>query len=615
MAGVKGRLPFGAHVEGDGVNFCVWATRPARVDVVVESRGQRERLPMSREGDVWMARVDGAGAGLRYGFLVDGVGPFPDPCARRQPEGLVGLSEVVDPNGYQWRTSSWTRPEACDLVIAELHVGTYTPEGTFEAAAARLPYLAELGFNAVELMPVATFEGSRGWGYDVVLPFAPFEPYGGPEGLRHFVDTAHRHGLAVLLDVVFNHLAPGARFLEAFAPEWFAEGRETPWGPALNFDGPGCNQVRRHVVECLLHWVREYRVDGFRLDATHAIVDRSERHILAELRHQLDGALPDARPFIIAETNENDVRYLKSVAEDGLGCDAVWSDDFRHAVAAAMFDEGREGRIAGFTGSASEVARTIVQGWLFEGQRDPGMGTLRGTVARRQPPYQFVYALEHHDHVANMQLGTRLPLLFGRDGLRAATMLALLLPQTPLLFQGQEFATTRPFFYFADPSPERVEAVREGRRRELTGLIGRERSFAGMPDPDDIAAFERSKLDWSEEEYGYGRLHREFVRRLLHMRRTDDVLRAARRTPASLVAWSEEGVVVVHMMATSGERLLVANFGHRRRIELPPGRCWRVTYTSNDAASGGNGAVAVVDPDLNRATIPARSAAFFVPEG
>lgn len=603
----------GAIADDDGVTFRVWASRPARVELLVEEPDGRHRtVPMEREGVYWRGRLEGARAGLRYGYLLDGAGPFPDPCARRQPEGPSGLSEVVDPRLFRWTCEGWTPLPPHELVIAEIHVGTWTPEGTFDAAAARLAELASLGFTAVELMPVATFEGSRGWGYDPVLPFAPFEPYGGPDGLRRFVDAAHAAGLAVILDVVFNHLAPSARFLEAFAPEWFKLAEETPWGPALNFDGPGCEHVRQHVAECLLHWACEYRVDGFRLDATHAIVDGSPRHIIAELRAALERALPGRRPYLIAETHENDVRYLKPVAEGGLGCDAVLADDFRHAVA-ALFDDARQGRTAGFTGSAAEIARTIVQGWLFEGQRDPGFGALRGTAARRQPPYQFLYALEHHDHVANLQLGDRLPTLLGRGALRAATALALLLPQTPLLFQGQEFAATSPFFYFADPPPERTEAVRQGRRRELAGLRGTAAGLEALPDPDDPRAFACSKLDWSQAAVGYGRLHREFVRRLLRLRREDPVLSAARRTPAPFDAWAEGEAVVVHVKAGGSERLIAANFGHRRRIELPPGGAWRVTFHSNDAATGGNGAVPIVDPDTHRAMLPARCTAFFVP--
>jgi len=611
MGGWKPRL--GAHVDAHGVSFRVWATRPRRVELVVEERGgTRRTVPMEREGPFWVARLEGAGPGLRYGYLLDGSGPYPDPCARRQPEGWRGLSEVVDPTAFPWSCAAWEAPPVHELVIAEIHIGTWTDEGTFASAAERLGELAAIGFTAVELMPVATFEGSRGWGYDVVCPFAPFEPYGGPEGLRRFVDAAHAAGLAVILDVVFNHLAPAARFLEAFAQEWFAPGEETPWGPALNFDGPGSELGRAHVAECLLHWAHEYRVDGFRLDATHAIRDRSPRHIIAELRQALDGATAPKRLYLIAETHENDVRYLKPLDDGGLGCDAVWADDFRHAVM-SLVEEARQGRTAGFTGSAVEVARTIAQGWLFEGQRDPGFGALRGTAARRQPPYQFVYALEHHDHVANVQLGERIPQILGRGMLRAVTALALLLPHTPLLFQGQEFASTGRFYYFADPEPERRAAVRTGRRRELEALRGTAAGLESLPEPDHPEAFECSKLDWGEARWGYGRLHREFVRRVVRIRREDAVIAAARRTPAPLETWAEGEAVVVHVRADGGERVIVANFGHRRRIELPAGRAWKVVFHSNDAETGGSGAVPVVDPDTHRAMLPARCTALFAP--
>lgn len=613
--GMEGWRPlFGAVVGEGGTTFRVWAPRPGKVELLLREPGERERLlSMERDADLWTAFVPGVGAGARYGYLLDGRGPFPDPCARRQPEGPTGLSEVVDPHGYPWGDDAWQPPPPWQLAIYELHVGTFTGEGTYAAAARHLPALRDLGFTAVELMPVATFEGRRGWGYDPMFPCAPHEAYGAPDELRRFVDTAHQNGLAVILDVVFNHLAPTAEFFREFSDEWFCEREGTPWGPAPNFEGRAGLRVREHVAEWLLHWVHEYHVDGFRLDATHAIDERRRWAVLGELRRALERhARAGTRPYLIAETPENEVRYLKGEERGGVGCDAVWADDFRHALV-AMLEEGRHGRLAGFGGSAVEVARTIEQGWLFEGQRDPGRGGLRGTAARRQPPYQFVYALEHHDHVGNVQLGERLAARVGRGDLRAATMLLLLLPHTPLVFQGQEFASTRPFFFFAEPRQERVEEVRRGRLRELRAIVGTEAALDAVPPPDHPAAFARSTLDWGESEWGYGRLHRAFVRQLLALRHEDPVLAAARQSEAALTAWAEGEVVLVHIRAAGSERLLAANFGHRRRVELPLPLTWRVAAHSNDPTTGGNGVAPTIDPEARRAMLPAHCAAYFVP--
>lgn len=610
------RGTLGAIVADGGTTFRVWAPKPSRVELYLVAEGGAPRtLPMEREGEYWVTHAPGVGAGARYGFLLDGSGPYPDPCSRRQPEGVHALSEVVDPWSFPWQDDSWEPPPPSELVIYECHVGTFTPEGTFAAARAKLPYLRDLGVTAIELMPVASFDGRWNWGYDGVALFAPFEGYGGPEELRAFVDEAHRLGLAVLLDVVYNHFGPAGNYTGMFSDRYLNPSHETPWGAAVNFDGAGSEHVRRFVLENLLHWHHEYHVDGYRFDATHAIVDDSPKHILAEAAETLAReARNGRRPYLIAETNENDVRYLKPAADGGYGLDAVWADDFHHALVTAH-DESRDGYLGGYTGSAVEIARTVQQGFLYEGQRDPSAGKPRGTPARKQPPYQFVYCIQNHDQVGNRAFGERWSVRFSRTNVRAATLFLLLLPQTPLIFQGQEFGATTPFLYFTDHAPELGRLVTEGRRREFSRFV----AFAHpelrdrIPDPQDERTFLRSKLDWSEAEVGIGALELLYHRRLLELRRSDPVLRAARTAVAPIEAWADDGVVIVHIRTDAGERAICLNLRDRYRIELPGRGEWVVRFHSNDERFGGNGVAPTIDPSSRRLMLPAECAAFLVP--
>ncbi len=609
------RGTLGAIVADGGTTFRVWAPKPGRVELYLAAEGEPRTLPMEREGEYWVAHVPGIGAGARYGFLLDGEGPFPDPCSRRQPEGVHALSEVVDPQRFQWHDDAWEPPPPSELVIYECHVGTFTPEGTFAAARAKLPYLRDLGVTAVELMPVAAFDGRWNWGYDGVALYAPFEGYGGPDELRTFVDEAHQLGLAVLLDVVYNHFGPAGNYTGKYS-DWYLNPRHaTPWGPAVNFDGPGAEHVRRFVLENLLHWHHEYHIDGFRFDATHAIVDESPKHILAEAAEVLaQEARTARRPYLIAETNENDVRYLKPRREGGYELDAVWADDFHHALVTAH-DESRDGYLGGYTGSAVEIARTVQQGFLYEGQRDPSAGRPRGTPARKQPPYQFVYCIQNHDQVGNRAFGERWSVRFSRTNVRAAALLLLLLPQTPLIFQGQEFGATTPFLYFTDHEPELGKLVTEGRRREFSRFVAFSQAELRdlIPDPQDERTFLRSKLDWSEAETGIGVLDLRYYRRLLELRRSDPVLRAARTSIAPMEAWADDGVVVVHVRTGAGERAICLNLRERYRIDLPGRSEWVVRFHSNDERYGGNGVAPTIDPASRRLMLPAECAAFLAP--
>lgn len=606
MAEWRGTL--GAIVEPGGVRFRVWAPRPT--DVALELRdgdGWGRTVALEREEHgYWSAWVPGAEDGQRYRFLADGVA-YPDPCSRSQPEGVHGPSEVVDPGAHRWGDRGRQRPSLDSLVVYELHVGTFTREGTFGAAAARLSELRALGVTAVELMPVASFPGRWNWGYDGVALFAPAVIYGGPDGLRWFVEAAHREGLAVILDVVFNHFGPDGNYTGIFSAQYTTPRHQTPWGDAVNFDDEGSAEVRRFYRENLLHWMHEYHVDGFRFDATHAIRDESTRHILAELSDAVRAAAPGEPPYLFAESNENDVRYLLPTAEGGYGMDGVWADDFHHAVRTILTGE-HEGYLRSYAGTADELARTIEQGFLYEGQEDPFFGGPRGTPARGQPWRQFVYCIQNHDQVGNRALGLRLDATAALGDRLAAATLLLLLPQTPLIFEGQEFGASTPFLFFTDHDAELGRLVTEGRRAEFAAFSAfRDPALREqIPDPQAESTFRRSQLRWEEAEHGAGALTRAYYEELLRLRREDAVLRGVRHGRGALRARAQGRAVLVELGDGPERRLLAANFGEEDETIAweGPGR-GGVVVCSDDARFGGTGRPGEVAP--GKLVVPRRA--------
>jgi maltooligosyltrehalose trehalohydrolase len=540
-------MDMGATATSEGVLFRVWA--PAAERVEVEVNGARQAL--QEEGDgAWCGAVAKARAGDRYRFVLDG-NALPDPYSRSQPEGPHGPSEVVDPKAYHWQEGSWQGLKPEGLVIYQLHFGTFTQEGTFDSAIEQLPRLKDLGVNAIEPLPIAEFPGARNWGYDGVDLFAPSHVYGGPHGFKRFVDAAHQHDLGVLVDVVYNHFGPDGNFLRAFSPDYFTDRFETPWGEAINYSNPW---VRKFVVDNACYWEREFHADGLRLDATHAIFDDSPKHILAEISERFDGLL-------IAETHENDVRYLKTVEEGGLGIDAVWADDFHHALRRYLAGD-HEGYYARFAGTLEEVARCIHQGWL------------RGQPAWNQPAEQFVYVIQNHDQIGNRPFGDRLQHSVDMERYMVASMLLLFLPQTPMLFMGQEFCASSPFQYFTDHNPELGKLVTEGRRREFKDFAG----FKEVPDPQAESTFLDSRLKLEEAESGPVQ---DLYRAMLRLRREDPVLsdQSRERTKAQAVG---KDVLLVRRWVDGQERLLVANFGQAPYV-LDEG--WQVLLSSGGTSA------------------------------
>ncbi|NNN07444.1 MAG: malto-oligosyltrehalose trehalohydrolase [Elusimicrobia bacterium] len=519
------RPSLGACVRPDGVSFRVWAPRAQALEVVLERGGRpltARALERGRDG-CFEALVPEAAAGDEYRYRVDGKGPFPDPASRFQPAGVHGPSLVVDPAAFRWTDADWKGVPFGELTFYELHLGTFTLEGTFDGAAARLDALAELGVTALELMPVADFPGRRNWGYDGAALFAPARCYGAPDRFRAFVDAAHRRGLAVFLDVVYNHLGPDGNYTGAFSPVYFTAKHRGPWGEGVNLDGEGSRQVRDFFVENAMHWIHEYHLDGLRLDATHALVDESPRHFLAELGERVRASLPEDRPVaLIAEDERNLARLVKPCSEGGWGLDAVWADDFHHQMRHQLVGD-HDGYYADFEDRLEDLALILRQGWLYTGQRSAHLKGPRGTPPGGLEPGRFVFCLQNHDQVGNRALGERLNSQIDAAVFRAATVLLLTAPQTPLLFMGQEWGAATPFLYFTDHEPELGKRITEGRRREFAAFSSFKdpKARVRIPDPQALETFELSRLNWEERRgdgaQGLLRLHQA----LLTLRRAE----------------------------------------------------------------------------------------------
>ena len=550
----------GATVHGDRTWFRVWAPAARRVEVALNAQDGTLRVEMVRDASVdglFVAEASDVPTGTLYKYRLDGGDSFPDPCSRSQPQGVHGPSAVIDTAAFRWTDENWHGLSREGLALYELHTGTFTAEGTFEAALDRLDYLRDLCVTAIELMPVADFPGERNWGYDGVSLYAPSRAYGGPDGLWKLVNAAHARGLGVILDVVYNHLGPDGNYLRAFSPYYFTDRYSTPWGEALNYDGDHSRLVREYVLQNAEYWLREYHIDGLRLDATHAIYDHGEVHILSELCARCRAAAAPRGVVLIAENDANDVRLATPPEQGGHGLDAVWADDFHHVVQVTLTGE-HEGYYEDFGGGAAEVARTVRDGFLYQGQPTRRHGTPRGTRVTSEPASAFLFCLQNHDQVGNRAFGERLNHLVLPDLFRASTALLLFAPETPLLFMGQEFSASAPFLYFTDHGPDLGRLVTEGRRAEFAGFSAfrDEGPREQIPDPQAEATFQRSKLDWRacDTHAGTLRLHRD----LLSLRRTDPVLSHNDRHTTETVALGEHVVAVLRWWGDEF-RLLVAD--------------------------------------------------------
>ncbi len=536
------------------MKFEVWSPLTHKVELVLDSGTH----PMARDEQGWWSADVEAAAGTKYRYLVDGNGPFPDPRSPWQPEGLHGASMTLDHSAFQWNDEAFLPKPLAEAVIYELHVGTFTPEGTYAAAAGRLEYLRDLGVTHIELMPLATFPGERGWGYDGAAIYAPHPAYGTPDELKAFIQRAHALGLAVLLDVVYNHLGPDGNYLGAFAP-YFTDRVKTPWGDAINYDGEYSDPVRAFFVDNALMWMRDYHFDGLRLDAVHAIFDQSATHVLelmaervAELSIQINRPLA-----LIAESDFNTPRLVQPTIIGGFGLDAHWEDDFHHALHA--FLTGEQGGYHADFGSLEQLAKSLEQAYVFDGQYSRFRKRSHGRPPLDVDASQIVVFAQNHDQTGNRALGERLSHLLERETLKAAAALMLLSPFVPMLFQGEEWGADTPFLYFTDHHEELGKLVTEGRRREFAAW-----DWGGkdVPDPQAVATFQRSKLQWRELEDPLHADLLEWHRSLLTLRRTIPI-----GTPAE-VAFDE---AARWLTLRRGSLLVAFNFSNQtQEIPLPP---------------------------------------------
>jgi maltooligosyltrehalose trehalohydrolase len=590
------RLSAGVEMSGGRAHGRVWAPACRSLDVVIEPNGagSPRTVPLNKDADGFFEGSIDARAGDRYWFRLNGTTLRPDPASRFQPDGPDGPSEIVDPAAFSWTDSTWNGIGADGQVVYELHVGTFTRDGTWGAATEQLPYLADLGVSVIEMMPVAEFAGKYGWGYDGVDLYAPTHLYGRPDDLRAFVDRAHALGIGVILDVVYNHVGPDGSYLAEYAPEYFTDRYRNDWGQAINFEGPA--PARMFFVENAGYWIDEFHFDGLRLDATQDIHDASAEHVIASIVRRVREAGGSRRTYVVAENEPQHPRIVRPQSQSGYGADALWNDDLHHTAIVALTGI-REAYYTDYSGTPQEFISAAKYGYLYQGQWYSWQKNRRGQPDLDLPGYAFVSYLENHDQVANTPFGRRLHQLANPARLRALTALMLLGPATPMLFQGQEFASSAPFLYFADHKPELAESIETGRREFLAQFpsLKDPELVASLPSPVDPATFERCKLDSSERDrhaQAYA-LHRD----LLALRRSDPVLRRAGRQRPDGAVLSSTAFLLRYRDGSDGDRLLLVNLGCDLDLTpipepllAPPARSrWVLQWSSASVRYGGQG--------------------------
>lgn len=524
-------LPFGAEPTRDGTRFRLWAPDANSVAVIADSLDGPVRTPMTRRNGGWYECLAATICpGALYRFRIDDEIDVPDPASRFNPQGLQGRSEVIDPQVFEWDVQSWqSRPWKGrpwqEAVLYELHVGTFTPQGTFAAIIPRLQEIADLGVTCLELLPIATFSGKRGWGYDGVLPFAPHPAYGRPEDFKALIQAAHAVGLSVVLDVVYNHFGPEGNYLYRYAREFFTDRHHTPWGAAINFEGTAGRQVRDFFIHNAMYWIEEYQLDGLRLDAIHAIKDDSPVHFVDELAQTIAlGPARDRHIHLILENHHNQVSCLRdSVLPGGVSSHlskAQWNDDSHHALHVLVTDE-TDGYYSDYADPVTQTGRILAEGFAYQGELSAAGGNqARGERSRDLPPTAFINFLQNHDQIGNRALGERMAQIAQPQRLRAAMALVLLSPQPPLLFMGEEYAATQPFLYFCDYQGELADAITNGRRNEFAQFraFASEEARASIPDPNAESTFERSRLHWEERSSSAHLQSLQFTQALLRLR-------------------------------------------------------------------------------------------------
>jgi maltooligosyltrehalose trehalohydrolase len=566
--------------------FRLWA--PLAQDVQLHIVGPKDMtLAMQRKpAGYHQAIVENVAPGAQYKYLLNPGKELPDPVSRYQPKGVHGPSEVVDPR-FDWRDKHWFGLPIENYIIYELHVGTFTPEGTFEAVIPYLDELAEAGITAIEIMPVAQFPGSRNWGYDGVFLFAVQNSYGGPAGLKKLVNACHQRGLAAILDVVYNHFGPEGNYLAQFAP-YFTDRYKTPWGSALNFDDAYSDEVRHFFISNALEWISDYHFDALRLDAVHAILDHSALNFLEELAEAVheEGTALNRRVHVIAESALNDPRVIRPLELGGYGLDGQWNDDFHHSLHTLLTRE-REGYYADF-GAFQHMAQAFSEGFVYSGRYSVNRGRRHGNSSRAVPSAKFVVFAQNHDQIGNRMLGERLGHLVSFEASKLASGIVLLSPFVPLLFMGDEYGETAPFQYFVSHSDERlIEAVRKGRREEFASF-----KWSGEPpDPQAEETFKRSKLNHRLKQETGHRTLLEYHKELIRLRKTLPALRSLSKEKMDVVSFEEECVLVVRRWSGNNEVLAIFNFNDHevRLIQSMPHGVWQKRLDSSEPRWLGSG--------------------------
>ncbi|PJJ84511.1 malto-oligosyltrehalose trehalohydrolase [Mucilaginibacter auburnensis] len=520
--------------------------------------------------------------GMRYGFAIDGKAPLPDPASLFQPDSVHGQSAATPLHNFKWTDQSWRNPDLGNYIIYELHTGTFTPEGNFTAIEEKLDYLVELGVIAIEIMPVAQFAGERNWGYDGVFPFAVQNSYGGPDGLQKLVDACHAKGLAVILDVVYNHMGPEGNYLGQYGP-YFTEKYNTPWGGAINFDDAWCDGVRKYFIENVLMWFRDFHIDALRMDAVHAIKDFSPKHILQEMKEYVEQLkqVTGREHYLIIECDLNDTRYIKTTAEGGFGMDAQWTDEFHHALRVAA-GQKRDGYYADFNG-LEDMAKAYADAYVYDGQYSEERHKTFGVKATGLDGKQFVVFSQNHDHIGNRMLGERTSTLLSFEMQKLLVAAVMVSPYLPLLFMGEEYGEPNPFQYFVSHTdPELVEAVRKGRREEFKNF----QSEGEAPDPQAIDTFERSKLQWELLKEQHHQVLFSYYKALIHLRKTHAVLKTTTRDTLQTTLKAEQHVLIVKRWTAEQEVVCLLNFSEQRQSVDVSGN-WTKIFDSASTQWGG----------------------------
>ena len=597
---IQRRYPIGAELWSDGdAHFRLWAPEAQRLDLVI---GNGDTHPMQRDTDGYWAVVAPAAAGTRYSFRIDDRETlYPDPASRFQPHGVHGASEVIDPNEFDWTDHGWRGVEMPGQVLYEMHIGTFTREGTWRAARRELPELARIGITIIEMMPVAEFAGEFGWGYDGVDLFAPTRNYGTPDDLRAFIDAAHANRIGVILDVVYNHLGPEGNYLRQFSADYFTDRYKTEWGDPLNFDGPNCGPVREFFITNGRYWIEEFHFDGFRFDATQCIFDNSEEYIVGAIVRAAREAAGERSIIAIAENEPQQTKLVRGREEGGDELDGLWNDDWHHSAIVALTGRN-EAYYTDHAGTPQEFISAAKYGYLFQGQYYEWQDQPRGTPSDGISPETFIGFIENHDQISNCAFGQRVRLQTSPAKYRAMTALLLLGPSTPLLFQGQEFGASSPFIYFNDASADLREPITKGRFEFLKQFpsISAVEKEAALPAPADRATFENSKLDFAERETFSDTYN--LYRDLLKLRRDHPLLHQPRAGGCDGAVLKEHAFLLRYFGANTNDLLLIVNLGKRVALRpasepllAPPRRTrWKMVWSSESPRYGGTGAMEVV---------------------